>query len=46
MNLETLVKRIPGYDEKITGMRERMKKFAEMQAERTAKAQTATASVS
>jgi hypothetical protein len=41
-NLETLVKRIPNIDEKITTMRERMKKFADMRAERTAKAQAAT----
>jgi len=40
-NLETLVKRIPDSEEKITAMRERMKKFAEMRAERAAKAQTA-----
>jgi hypothetical protein len=41
-NLETLVKRIPNIDEKIATMRERMKKFAELRAERTAKAQAAT----
>jgi hypothetical protein len=41
LNLETLVKRIPNIDEKITIMRERMKQFAEMRAERTAKAQAA-----
>jgi hypothetical protein len=40
-NLETLVKRIPDSEAKITAMRERMKKFAEMRAERAAKAQTA-----
>jgi CRISPR/Cas system CMR-associated protein Cmr5 small subunit len=40
-NLETLVKRIPNHEETITAMRERMKKFAEMRAEKTAKAQTA-----
>lgn len=40
-NLETLVKRIPNIDEKIATMRERMKKFAELRAERTAKAQAA-----
>ena len=34
-NLETLVKRIPDYETKINAMRERMKKFAEMRAERT-----------
>ena len=33
-NLESLVKRIPNIEEKITGMRERMKKFGEMRAER------------
>ncbi|MDQ2938860.1 MAG: hypothetical protein M3R67_15370, partial [Acidobacteriota bacterium] len=42
-NLETLVKRIPNIDEKIATMRERMKKFAELRAERTAKAQAAQA---
>ncbi|MGH9966859.1 MAG: DUF4760 domain-containing protein [Pyrinomonadaceae bacterium] len=42
MNLEKLVKRIPDCEEKIAGMRERMKKFAEMRAER-AKAQPAEA---
>ena len=41
MNLETLVKRIPDSEAKITAMRERMKKFAEMREERAAKAQTA-----
>ncbi len=41
LNLETLVKRIPDHEAKITAMRERMKKFAEMSAERAAKAQTA-----
>ena len=40
-NLETLVKRIPDSEEKVTAMRERMKKFAEMSAERAAKAQSA-----
>jgi len=42
-NLETLVKRIPDAEAKITAMRERMKNFAEMRAERAAKAQTAGA---
>ena len=42
-NLETLVKRIPNYDEKIATMRERMKKFAEMRAERAAKTEAAQA---
>jgi DNA primase large subunit len=41
LNLETLVKRIPNSEEKLTAMRERMKKFAEMRAERAAKAQSA-----
>lgn len=41
LNLETLVKRIPDSEKKIIAMRERMKKFAEMRAERAAKAQTA-----
>lgn len=40
-NLETLVQRIPASEEKIVAMRERMKKFAEMRAERAAKAQAA-----
>ncbi len=35
-NLETLVKRIPDSEAKITTMRERMKKFGEMRAEREA----------
>ncbi len=35
-NLETLVKRIPDSEAKIAAMRERMKKFAEMRAARTA----------
>lgn len=34
-NLETLVKRIPDSEEKLAAIRERMKKFAEMRAERT-----------
>jgi hypothetical protein len=42
LNFETLVKRIPDHEEKITAMRERMKKFAEMRAERAAKGQAAT----
>ena len=37
-NLETLVKRIPDHEAKITAMRERMKKFAEMRAAKTATA--------
>jgi hypothetical protein len=40
-NLETLVKRIPNHEETITAMRARMKKFADMRAERAAKTQTA-----
>lgn len=40
-NLEALVKRIPNYETTITAMRERMKKFAEMRAEREAKTQAA-----
>jgi len=41
LNLETLVKRIPESEQKIAAMRERMKKFAEMSAERVAKGQAA-----
>lgn len=40
-NLEALVKRTPNYEETITAMRERMKKFADMRAEREAKSQAA-----
>jgi len=40
-NLETLVKRIPDSERKIVAMRERMKKFADIRAERAAKVQTA-----
>jgi hypothetical protein len=40
-NLETLVKRIPNHETTITAMRERMKKFADMRAERAAKTQAA-----
>jgi hypothetical protein len=40
-NLETLVKRIPDSEQKIAAMRERMKKFAEMRAERAALSQAA-----
>ena len=40
-NLETLVKRIDNIDEKIVTMRERMKKFGEMRAERAAKTEAA-----
>ena len=40
-NLETLVMRIPDAEGKITAMRERMKKFAAMRAERAAKSQSA-----
>jgi hypothetical protein len=42
-NLETLIKRIPNIDQEIANMRERMKKFGEMRAERAAKTQTAGA---
>jgi len=42
-NLETLVKRVPNVDEKLSSMRERMKKFAEMRAERAGKVQAAAA---
>ena len=41
-NLETLVKRIPDSEEKIAAMRERMKKFATMRAERVANSQAQT----
>ncbi|MGH9929954.1 MAG: DUF4760 domain-containing protein [Pyrinomonadaceae bacterium] len=41
LNLETLVKRVPDHEAKLAGMRERMKKFGEMAAERAAKSQTA-----
>jgi hypothetical protein len=40
-NLQTLVERIPNYEQTITTMRERMKKFAEMRADRAAKSQSA-----
>jgi hypothetical protein len=40
-NLEAVVKRMPNVEERITALRERMKKFAELRAERTAKAQAA-----
>ena len=40
-NLETLVKRIPDSEQKIATMRERMKRFAEMRAERVAMSQAA-----
>lgn len=42
-NLEILVKRIPNIDEKLPAMRERMRKFGEMRAERAAKSQAAAA---
>jgi hypothetical protein len=45
-NLETVVKRIPNIDEKITTMRERMKRFAAMREERTAKVQAAATATS
>ncbi len=40
-NLEKLVRRIPNCEERITTMRERMKKFAEMRAERAAQTEAA-----
>ncbi|MFN2492827.1 MAG: hypothetical protein ABR501_08095 [Pyrinomonadaceae bacterium] len=40
-NLEAVVKRMPNYEERISSLRERMKKFAEMRAERTARTQAA-----
>ncbi len=43
-NLETLVKRIPDSEQTILALRERMKKFAAMRAERDTKAQVAAAS--
>ena len=46
INLETLVKRIPDHEEKITAMRERMKRFAAMREERAAKAQAAATATS
>jgi hypothetical protein len=46
LNLETLVKRIPDHEEKITAMRERMKQFAAMREERTAKVQAAATATS
>jgi hypothetical protein len=45
-NLETLVKRIPDHEEKISAMRERMKRFAAMREERTAKVQAAATATS
>jgi hypothetical protein len=42
-NLETLVKRIPDSEQKIIALRERMKKFAALRAERAEKAQVAAA---
>jgi hypothetical protein len=42
-NLETLVKRLPNIEERIAIMKERMKQFAAMRAERAAKAQAAQA---
>jgi adenylyl- and sulfurtransferase ThiI len=44
VNLETLAKRVPDITAKLDAMRERMKKFAEMRAERAAKGQAATSS--
>jgi hypothetical protein len=42
-NLETLVKRVPDSEQKIATLRERMKKFAEMRAERSSGTQAAAA---
>jgi hypothetical protein len=41
-NMETLVRRIPNIDERITQMNERMKRFGEMRAQMAAKAQAAS----
>jgi hypothetical protein len=41
-NMETLVRRIPNIDERIAQMREMMKKFGEMRAQMTTKAQVAS----
>ena len=40
-NLEDLVKRTPNYEERISALRERMKKFAEMRAAREEQVQAA-----
>ena len=40
-NLESLIKRMPNHETQIAGLRERMKKFAELREERAAKAQAA-----
>ncbi len=45
-NLETVVQRIPDIEEKITNMRSRMKQFAAMGEERTAKVQAAATTAS
>ena len=45
-NLETLVKRIPNIDEKLTTMRTRMKKFAEMREARAANTKATAAMAS
>ncbi|MEK6279085.1 MAG: hypothetical protein AABN95_01905 [Acidobacteriota bacterium] len=42
-NLEELIKRTPNYEERITALRERMKKFAEMRAARESQVQAAAA---
>jgi hypothetical protein len=42
INMETLVKRIPDIDAKITAMNERMKQFAAMREQHAAKAQAAS----
>ncbi len=46
LNLETLVKRVPDYEEKITNLRERMKKFAAMREARSAQVQAAATATS
>ena len=46
LNLETLVKRVPDHEENITAMRERMKRFAAMREERSAKVQAAATDTS
>ena len=46
MNLETLVKRVPDYEEKLNALRERMKRFAAMREERSARVQAAATATS
>ena len=45
-NLEKVVTNIPDYEQRIAGMRERMKRFADMRAERAANTQAAAATTS